>query len=470
MSLTLDLNNSYHKKNISHFFIIMLGLIITLILTLLVSKNVGDLALVLSACLGLSFLTLQPEKLLYFWIALFPIADYLIRYPEQQAIITFARVFIVFSSVGAILQITKQKSKLNIGYFEISWALFAFYALGSCLLQGDFSLSTLRTAVDGFILPLILFLIVGRYLNLSAIKEKIFISLLLLAYCILPIGIYELFRGVDLLIYPGGQLFFDGRIRPNGPFLSDHSYALISLILAFTILYWPKVANITLSNKYKIFWYGGLISAFIASLISQFRAVMLVMIVCLLLGKYLMSGWRSLVMPLAMFVVLGIAATPIWIVLSTSKFYQQRIADTANFSSRVVTYKRALEVAKNNPLGVGLGNYENYFNKHWEIKEQPNKEKLGELAQSTPHSNFLSVLAELGVVGFLFYLIAHLVLFYTAFKIMVTSNRSAGVTVILLVIIYAGVGLTLTSGYYYDLNLFFFCCLGMLLNRSVAGD
>jgi O-antigen ligase len=135
-----------------------------------------------------------------------------------------------------------------------------------------------------------------------------------------------------------------------------------------------------------------------------------------------------------------------------------------------VTYKRALEVAKNNPLGVGLGNYENYFNKHWEIKEQPNKEKLGELAQSTPHSNFLSVLAELGVVGFLFYLIAHLVLFYTAFKIMVTSNRSAGVTVILLVIIYAGVGLTLTSGYYYDLNLFFFCCLGMLLNRSVAGD
>ncbi|MBI4854214.1 MAG: O-antigen ligase family protein [Acidobacteria bacterium] len=452
------------SNNIIWFLIITIGFLLTIAIGFLVSNNASELAWVILGCLAIGFWVFYPEKLFCYWLVLFPIADYLIRYPKQQAIITFERVFIVVLSLGILIRLVKnEKIKLKLGWFEISWMLFALYALGDCLLQENFSLSTLRTAVDGFILPLVLFVIIKESLDIKSISKKIFIGLIALSYLILPIGILELLTGIDLLAYPGGEIFFDGRIRPNGAFLSDHSYALISLILGLVLLYWPRVAGINVLGKYRLIWYGAIISAFLSALIPQFRAIMLIMLISLALGRYLISGWRSLITPFAAFLILIIAATPIWLFLSSTRFYQQRIADTANFSSRVVTYKKALEVAQSNPFGVGLGNYENYFNKRWEVKEHP--EKLGEIAQSTPHSNFLSVLAELGIIGFILYLIAHLTLIYTAWKTAKFSNHTAGVTVLLLVIVYAGVGFTLTSGYYYDLNLFFFCSLGILLAR-----
>lgn len=468
MFLTTNIDNPT-KKNMNQTLVIIVGLLLTIGASLLVNKGNSEFAWVICACLAISFFAIRPETLFCYWLAFFPIADYLVRYPEQQAIITFARVVVMLLGFGVVARLIKnEKIRLNLGWFEISWALFAFYALADCVLQGNFSLSTLRTAVDSFIVPLILFVIVRYCLDLKKISNKIFIGLVILAYLIFPVGVYELLTGVDLLVYPGGQLLFDGRIRPNGPFLSDHSYALISLILGLTLIYWPKVANIIVPPKYKKLWYGAIISAFLAALIPQFRAVMLVMVVCLALGQYLISGWRTLIKPFAIILLLIIAATPAWLLLSNTSFYQQRIADPANFSSRVKTYKRALEVAQSNPMGVGLGNYENYFNKRWTTEERPEKAQLGEIAQSTPHSNFLSVLAELGIIGFLLYLIAHIALVYVAWKAIRYSGHTSGVAVILLVIAYTGVGFTLTSGYYYDLNLFFFCCLGMLLGRGVV--
>lgn len=476
MFLTLNLNDLTGRKNLNHFLLVVIGFALVILLNLLISENTSEFAWIICAFLSISFYVLNLETLFCFWLTLFPIAGYLLRYPEQQAFITFERLFIVLFGIGAIFRLTKNKmAKLNLGLFELSWMFFALYALGDCLLQGNFSLSTLKTAVDGFILPLIFFVIVKNSLHIREISEKIFIGLVILAYYILFIGIIELFTGVDLLAYPGGQLLFDGRVRPNGPFLSDHSYALISLILALTLLYWPKVANLTVLGKYKVLWYGAIASAFLAALVPQFRAVMLMMVICLVLGRYLSSTWRSLVIPSIVLIVLVLAGTPIWLFLSDSKFYQQRIADTANFSSRVVTYKKALEVARENPFGVGLGNYENYFNGRWATKEQQEQQakltekgKFGNIVQSTPHSNFLSVLAELGIVGFVLYLITHLILVYTAWRYSKKSNPVAGITVILLIIAYTGVGLTLTSGYYYDLNLFFFCCMGMLLGRGAT--
>ncbi len=462
-----NINNP--KKNISQVLVVIFGLVLSLVASLLVNKGSSELAWVICACLAISFWSMCPESLFCYWLACFPLADYLIRYPEQQAVITCARIVVMLLSFGVIARLIKnEKIKLNLGCFELSWMLFALYALANCLMQSSFSLSTLRTAVDGFILPLILFVIVRHSLDIKNISDKILVGLIMLAYLILPVGLYELKTGIDLLAYPGGELFFDGRIRPNGPFLAAHSYALISLILGLTLVYWPKVANIVMEGRYKILWRGAVASAFLSALIPQFRAVMLAMVVCVVLGQCLISGWRSLIKPFIIVALLLVAGTPIWLVLSDTKFYQQRIADTANLSSRIMTYKRALEVAQSNPMGVGLGNYENYFNQRWAIKEQPEKEKLGELTQSTPHSNFLSVLAELGIIGLILYLVAHLALIYTAWKTAKHFGHTSGVTVILLVIAYAGVGLTLTSGYYYDLNLFFFCCLGMLLGRGVV--
>lgn len=460
----LDLGNFASQS-----VLVLLVLLVTILSSFLVYQNNFQLALVICACLAISLLSKKLEFLFCFWLAFAPLLDYLIRYPEQQAFINCARVFVMLLALGIVARLVKQDQlKLNLGLMEIAWLTFAAYALLDCLLHGSFSFSTLKTAVDGFLLPTILYIIVRQSFSIKQIERKILFALIILAYFILPVGIYELITGIDLFAYPGGQLIYDGVIRPNGPFLSDNSYALISLILALTLAYWPTVAKIAMAKNLVWLWRGAVISAFLASLVPQFRAVMLMIIICLMLGRGLNLGWRSLIKPTALAIVFIIAATPVWLVFSTTKFYESRIADSANISSRINTYKRALEIARSNIiLGVGLGNYESYFNQRWAIKEQPEKEKLGELAQSTPHSNFLSVLAELGIIGFTLYLLAHLASFYTAWKVRKYSNKVAGITVILLIIAYTGVGFTLTSGYYPDLNLFFFSSMGMLLKRGL---
>lgn len=453
------------KKITTQIIIVIIGLILTTLVTVLASNNT-KLALVLSGLFVIIFRLTNPEKLFCFWLAFSPVLDYLLRYPEQQAIITCSRFVVMLLVISVVARLLINKNlKLNFGWFELSWTLFASYALADCLLHGNFSFASLKIAIDGFILPLVFYLIIRYGLHFQEIKENILIALIVLAYLILPVGVYELVTGIDLFAYPGGQLIFDGVIRPNGAFVSDNSYALIALILGITLMYWPTVINIKLVGRYKWLWQGAVISAFLSALIPQFRAVMVAMIVSLLLGRWMLLGWKSLVKPILLSIILILAGIPIWLALSTTQFYQGRIADTANFSSRIMTYKKALEVAKNNPMGVGLGNYENYFNQRWAIKEQPEKEKLGQLTQSTPHSNFLSVLAELGILGLILYLVAHIALLKTAWQAarLEGSAKTAGVLVILLVFIYAGVGLTLTSGYYYDLNQFFFCCVGVLL-------
>ncbi len=461
---TSSINNQENKKITSQLSLVVIGLILTTSVIILADKNTS-LAWIVCGLMVIAFRLTNPEKLFCLWLAFSPITDYFLRYPEQQAVITSTRFVVMLLSINAVARVLiNRKIKINFGWFEISWILFAGYALSDCLLHGSFSFSSLKVAIDGFIVPFIFYLIIKYSLYFQEIKEKILIALIFLAYFILPVGIYELFTGIDVFAYPGGQLFFDGVIRPNGVFISDHSYALIALMLGITLIYFPRIINFTFNRRYKLIWRGAIISAFISALIPQFRAVVVAMVICFLLARYLILGWKSLIKPIVLSIILILAGIPIWFQLSKTEFYQSRIADTSNFSSRIMTYKKALEVARNNPMGVGLGNYESYFNQRWEIKEQPEKEELGQLAQSTPHNNFLSVLAELGILGLILYVLAHISLFKVAWNAAKQEqNKSCGVAVILLLIAYAGVGFTLTSGYYYDLNQVFFCCVGILL-------
>lgn len=433
-------------------------------LSWLISQGREALAVIICAYLVIFYLAIQGlEFLLLFWLALSPLAACYLRYPYEQSVITFDRVTICLMAYLAIRRLMADKTaSLSLNLVSISWLIFGLYALGDCLVQGSPSLVSLKMAMDGFLLPVILLVIIENSPTLVPKSETIFKILLGLGYFLPIVGLYELATGQDLLAYPGGELFHDGTIRPNGPFLSDNSYALISLIIGLMLIYWPRIANIRVVSP-KI-WRGAILSALLASLLPQFRAVALAMVGALLLGQLLLYGKKALIKPLIVILLVVAASLPIGLSLKDTKFYQGRIADSTNISSRFVTYQAAFEIIKDNWLkGVGIGGYEAYFIHRYGIKELPeDKAELSQLAQTTPHNNFLAVLAELGIIGFILYLIAHATILYRAWRLYQQGAIVAATTIILLLLVYTGVGLTLTSGYYSDLNLIFLACLGFI--------
>jgi hypothetical protein len=72
----------------------------------------------------------------------------------------------------------------------------------------------------------------------------------------------------------------------------------------------------------------------------------------------------------------------------------------------------------------------------------------------------------LGIIGLTLYGLSNLLIVYMGFNLWRRDGRarSAGAAILTIWIAYTIVGLTLTSGYYGDLNLTFFFLLGILVN------
>jgi O-antigen ligase len=156
---------------------------------------------------------------------------------------------------------------------------------------------------------------------------------------------------------------------------------------------------------------------------------------------------------------------PLYSVLRSSSFFQNRIANTTNAYSRVETYKVAIEVIKSNFLfGVGLGKYEDYFYQHHAPRKYAStQEELKKLPQSTPHNNLLAVMSEMGIIGAVPYLLSLFAVFVFSISMIRRGGeeRTLGAAIFTLWLAYTLVGMTLTSGYYSDVNLilFFFSAL-----------
>lgn len=450
-----------------------------LLLAALTGSTVSDrLVFSLTACAVIALCWWRrPETIALLFFALAPAAGYLLRYPEEQALLTFERAMTFILALAVTARLARDQAlSLRVGWLEACWLAFALYALADCVLRG-LAPASLKIAVDAFLLPLIVFTIARQALEGAKTVKALFVALIVIAYALLPIGLYELITGHDLLQFPGSDLTRDGIIRPNGPYLSDNSYALISLIVALALYHWPRLMGEPLTLARRLVWMGAIASALAASATPQFRAVAIAAVASFALSRLLARGWRALIAPALLAMLLAAIALPFFLVVRDSELYRQRLADPTNFYSRLVTYRIALTVARDNwARGVGLGRYESYFAPRYAPKEATTKREMrrlqrgmGSLPQSTPHNNYLSVLAELGLPGFTLYTVANLLILIAGWRLRKSSNereRAAGTAVISLHCAYTLVGLTLTTGYYGDLNISHFFLIGLLLNSK----
>ncbi len=459
--------------------------------------------------------TASLEGLLIFWFVASPIASFYLRFPVDKSLVTFNRAVIVLA-VGLLIvnALTNRRGQaeqrprfaFKATKFEIAWAMVALIALvNAAFLSNDFPYG-LKLAVDTFGLPLVIFHLVRYHFDARGRRHLLWLAAAALAWCLFATGAYELLRGANLFQYKGSELVREGERRVNGPFAADSSYAIICLLVFVLLQAAPHLCRSNRDKAARLFTTGALLAAAAAVLLPMFRSAALALLACWLIVRFATAksdkatrrqgdkarerdrdepplfpvsphrpiapsprlSFAVAVMALLLLAGLGSAALG-WFAAG------KRLTNPRNVIGRLATWESAVGITLDHPVvGVGLANYQWAFDQRYFYSDTEAEALLDTTAADSPHSNLLWVAAEMGVVAFLLYVIANAYLFLIGWRALrraqSVSARAAAAASIALFVAYWLPGLTLASGYYSDVNLYFFFLMGLLSNPSLTAD
>jgi hypothetical protein len=408
----------------------------------------------------------------------------------------------------------------SITKFEIAWLFLSAMAFLNALLQSTNVTYAVKIAIDSFFLPLVVFHVARYHFNWRERENILLMAAIALALILFATGIYEFFTGANLLAYKGSAVLREGELRVNGPFASDSSYAIICLLMTLFLRLLPRLLQIKFDKSARLVYLGALAASAVATLLPLFRAVGFALLLCSLAIEYFIHSKRNRAseMPdgtkeirnpgeksegsviekseednsplaaaaprpvggsqtkrlrrvviystIASVLLVGFVA---WNEISGS-FLIGRLASPRNFYGRLASAQTAVLIALDNPVaGVGLTNYSAYFDVIFSDWQHQDVAWVNDIrAAETPHSNFLWIASELGFSGLAPYLLANAYLLLMGFRALRRAKTRqqliASGGFVVLFAAYTLSGLTLQSGFYSDLNLYFFFMLGLLAN------
>jgi hypothetical protein len=470
---------------------------------------------------SLSRIHLPFENLLLAWFLLSPVAAFFLRFPLDKSVITFDRalaftlVLLLFAKHWqTIAQAQSERRATGYGLrtfvatkFEIAWLVLSVVALLNALVLSTNVSYAVKIAIDSFFLPLVLFHVARYQMRLRGRQNILLMAAIGLALFLFATGVYEFLTGANLFAYKGSTLIREGELRVNGPFASDSSYAIICLLLTLFLRLLPSLLNIKFDKSGRFVYACALVASAIATLLPLFRTVAVTLVLCWLAIEYFIHTKRPLKAPekdrlaaleagattevsilalpagssgnrlrririyatIALLLFMSFAA---WTEISGS-YLIRRLASPRNLYGRLATWQTAARIAMENPVaGVGLTNYSEYFDVIFSDWQHQEVDWIGDIrAVETPHSNFLWIAAELGLSGFAPYLLACTFLLLMGLGALWRARSrqqviaSGGFLAVLAA--YTISGLTLQSGFYADLNLYFFFMLGLLSAISI---
>ncbi|MEK6299749.1 MAG: O-antigen ligase family protein [Acidobacteriota bacterium] len=424
------------------------------------------------------------STILVAWFAASPVASFFVRFPYDKSVLTFDRaVFLLIAGLllirwkrgattGAINN-ASTRALATATRFEIAWAALSVAALASALLKSHDLGYAGKIAFDSFCLPLFAFRLARHHLGGRARLRWLTLAAIGLALLLFATGAYELATGSDLFAYKGSELIRAGERRVNGPFAADSSYSIICLMFFLFLRAAPEALRLRFDKTSRLLYEYALAAALIASLLPMFRTVAIAALTCWVIlelggGKALALkegkafGGRWLIAALIAMVALAAGLAP--------SLFAGRLADPSNAFSRVATWEAAAAIAAEHPLfGVGLANYGDYFRAKYNWEDESVEQVMDSRALASPHSNLIWIAAELGWIAFAIYVIANVWLGLMGWRALkragTATQRAAAACFLSLVVAYWITGLTLTSGLYSDLNLYFFFLLGLLSSR-----
>src|SRR6185295_4832112 len=446
--------------------------------------NYADAAIIAAMAVGGALLigfNASVEAVLVAWFVTTPLASFYLRVPLERSIITYDRVVFGVMIVMAILKWRRadlrssteasslQSSRVSITKFEAAWVLLSLAALASVAARSNNLAYATRMAVDSFWLPLIAFHIARNHLDILRPAKALVLGAIALALLLFVIGGAEFLTAADFFHFKGSEIIREGERRANGPFISDSSYSIICSMLFLFLLSARRLLKTQFDRAGKVFYWLGVTAAAAGAMLPMFRAVAAAMligwIVLQLSGhrtRFLSQRSAPALLMIAVLVLIGVAS-----VLAPLMLRAGRLSDPRTVFARLATWQAAIVFTLNNPgFGVGLGNYSEHFRERHFYRDPTIRDVFDARAAQSPHSNVLWISTEMGVTGLILYLAANLYLLLMGWRALkrASSDRehTAAACFLALLAAYWIPGLTLASGEYSDVNLYFFFLLGAL--------
>lgn len=302
--------------------------------------------------------------------------------------IAVTNVFLAFTIILTLFLIITKKGIVGTlqhykGYIKVI-ALFALTMLLSALFSSDVPVGLKRFA-DMYIyrlFPFFLVLLLQPFLKMKNILACLFLSFFL-------VSLYVFWQG-----YLG-----DWQERVAGLFGHPMTYA------GFCCLFLPILAvmiseqRLQLTRNYKFFLFVCFFLGLVGLLLNQTRGAWLAVFLAILIISFIYlpsAKMKTIMILLTIFCIAG----AMFLQVPVLKGRLESITDTQMQSNteRILLWESSLKMFQDNKLlGVGLGQYSKTYNDmSLDYKSTEAKEIL-----EHAHNNFLHMLAENGIVGFI---------------------------------------------------------------------
>jgi O-antigen ligase len=405
----------------------------------------------------------KTENILVAWVLLFPLGYYFLSFPRDNPSFTFDRLVVGVLLAGMLFagRTKAASTPVPLRQSALAWAFFIL-AVALSFLQLRSVPSLLRVLVDAFILPPLLGWYVIRSFRVRAHLVALHLVICLVAAYLAAIGIAEILTGED--IFPVGQEIYKAGLtdlifRPNGPFAADQSYGLIGLIsFCFLLFLWRALPQKP-PNWHRAIHAVGVVAAAMTALLPLFRSIAISLL--LIASWDIYSRRKRAALPWLLGFGACIAALLVTANIYFPEIIQERVLSLENVYGRVAQQRQTFELFSSHPLlGVGFSNFTRAAGQLTDSATY-----LDVAALDAPHSNFGAVLAETGLLGFVPYFLSQILLLRAFWKMRTRDTVDARFVWKMFLYVFVSywfTGLSLTSGYYLDVNMWFLfavCCI-----------
>jgi O-antigen ligase len=393
--------------------------------------------------------------------ALFPF----IQVPKVNPVVTFDRVW-VGSMIAAIagVGLTANRPRARVVFTRAFLALAVVWGIRSFLAPTTTRNLAIGTWIDALVVPYMLFTATRLFGRAEHRRHQIAAALMLGGVVLAAIGIAESIFGFELASRSGGSLRVESElatVRISGPYPVPEPYALSLLMTFAATLYWTQLRG---AGRYVIGYSAAAIQLAAVGL-TLFRAAWIgaALIAFVAIGVRRGRWPRALYVGAIMGAILFSAVTHV----KHNTGLAQRVDNTDNIWGRLATYEQGLGMFTSHPLlGVGVTRY------HAVAVDLPPRVVHGVESVTFPHSSFILVLAEQGLVG----IIPLLLLTFTTWRLLRALRRARAPDAIILgpaavgaALAYLVMSLSLTMITYGSSNSFFAMILGLVAG-SLDGD